>query len=73
MFYLYKKENCIWCKKAEELLQEKNLPYTSYMLNVDYTKEELKLKVDKVPLTVPQIWNDDKYIGGCTELMEYLK
>ena len=45
--------------------------YEEKMIGKDYTKDDL-LKVVPNAKTVPQIFVEDEYIGGYTELMKFL-
>lgn len=60
---------CPYCDRAKNLLTEKGLDYTEH--NLDGKKEELMaLKERTGQRTVPQIFIDDKFIGGFSELSE---
>ena len=67
MIEIWSKPSCIFCDKAVNLCKLKGLEYKKYMLNDDYTMEEM---VDKFPdaRTFPQIIFDGEKIGGYTEL-----
>lgn len=69
---LYTKENCSYCDKAKNLLEQKSLAYTSYKLNEEYTRDEL---IEKFPSarSFPVIVIDDVYIGGFTQLEKVLE
>lgn len=69
---IWSKTSCGFCIMAKQLLEEKNIPYEERNLNKEWTKEQL---LESVPdaKTVPQIFLDDKYIGGFTELKSYFK
>ena len=68
---IYTKPNCSYCVHAKTFLQEKNIQYTEYKLNEDFTREEL---LNKVPVakTYPVILIDNKYIGGFSDLKSSL-
>lgn len=69
---IYTKPNCNWCVKAKELMNKLQLNYTEKMLDVDYTREELReLVPEKLPLTVPQIFVDSHRIGGYEDFAEW--
>ena len=74
---IYSKEACPFCTKAEflarQIVQEasqQNHTYNKYMLDVDFTREQL---MEKFPgaRTFPQIMVDGKIIGGYTEFEEW--
>ncbi|CAH8194461.1 glutaredoxin domain-containing protein [Vibrio aestuarianus] len=76
---VYGKATCPYCIKAKKLLDEAGIEYTYH----DVVKEsaalyrmipEVKAIIGpKTPVTVPQIWLDDHYIGGCDKLESWLK
>jgi glutaredoxin len=69
---IYSKPNCSWCVKAKELMNKLNLNYDEKVLNVDYTRDELKqLMPENLPLTVPQIFVYNKRIGGYEDFAEW--
>ena len=65
-FLIYTKKECVYCELAKGLLNKKNIQYEIK----DYT--EFKKEKDE-KITFPQIYLGNKYIGGYTELNEYLK
>ena len=71
MIEIWSKPNCIFCEKAEKLCQIKGLKYKKYMLDVDFSREDLMSKFPEAR-TFPQITQDDQYIGGYTELEKHL-
>ena len=68
---IYSKLDCPYCVQAENLCKQNhiNIDYTKYMLDVDFTREEL---FEKFPTarTFPQIVVDDESIGGFMEFQE---
>lgn len=75
---IYSKPNCPWCVKAKELMNNLGLSYIEKVLDVDYTRDDLKELIygDKYigmaqPLTVPQIFVRGKRIGGYEDFAEY--
>ena len=69
---IYSKPNCSWCVKAKELMNKLHLKYDEKVLDVDYTRNELKQLVpENLPLTVPQIFVYNKRIGGYEDFVEY--
>ena len=74
MYRIYSKDNCNWCVKTKQLMNEIGLNYQELKLGVDYEKEELRNLVPKnLPLTVPQIFVYNKRIGGYEDFQEYLE
>lgn len=69
---IYTKPNCPWCVKAKELMKKLHLEYSEKILDVDYTRDELReLVPENLPLTVPQIFVYNKRIGGYEDFAEY--
>lgn len=70
MFTIYGKPNCPFCVKAEALLKERKTAFK--YIDLENDKESLKWIKDQGFKTVPQIFNENnKHIGGYTELKEY--
>ena len=69
---VWSKYHCPYCDKAYTLLMMKGVEFEERKIGDGYTKEEL---LEAVPnaRTVPQIFIDDKLIGGYTELERYFK
>lgn len=73
---IYTKKTCPWCIKAKELLKTNNIGYAEFVLGIDdISKVDIEKKIgnDTKVTTVPQIFVDGEYIGGCTELMKFLE
>lgn len=70
---IYSKDDCPFCIQAENLCKQDpiNIDYTKYMLNEDFTREQL---FEKFPTarTFPQITVDGESIGGFTEFRAML-
>jgi glutaredoxin len=74
MYKIYSKDNCNWCVKTKQLMNETGLNYQELKLGTDYGKEELRnLLPANLPLTVPQIFVYNKRIGGYEDFQEYLE
>lgn len=65
---IYTKDYCPFCTKAKALLDKKGVEYTEYDITYD-VMEQTKMR-DRADgrKTVPQIFIDDKGIGGCDDL-----
>ena len=71
---IYSKPDCPWCDKAKTLLKNYKFAYNEKVLNVDYSKEDLRVLIGpEKKLTVPQIFIDDKLIGGYENLVKYFE
>ncbi len=67
--------NLFWapCKEAKALLQSRGIDYSTKL--VTFSKKSVKEMANKTggKTSVPQIFVDDKYFGGLSELKEYFK
>lgn len=68
---IYAKDGCPFCIKAKELLKQRRLPFVEYKVGAEVSKETLSERAGTPVRTVPQIFIDDKHIGGYTELAAY--
>lgn len=64
---IYTKEVCPYCVRAKALLQRKGAKFTEIKIIDEATKEQM-LKKSGGRMTVPQIFIDDRHIGGCDDL-----
>ena len=64
--------NCHFCEMAKTLLEQKDIEYEERNLAENWKIQQL-LEVVPGARSVPQIFVDDKYIGGYDELVEYFK
>jgi len=67
---VWSKHSCPYCKEAVKELTNRGYALHIKYIGEKYTKEDL-LKVVPNARTVPQIFIEDKHIGGYTELMKY--
>ncbi len=64
---VYSSKNCPYCVSAKELLNRKNIPFEE--VRVDENPDELaKMMTLSGRRTVPQIFINDKPIGGFDDL-----
>jgi glutaredoxin len=68
---IYTKDFCIWCDRAKSLLESKNLSFTEIDLSDDIVRFEFYSKLGEDVKTVPQIFIDNKRIGGFQELVRW--
>jgi len=69
---VWSKNNCPFCVQAKSLLKLKGIEFEERNISTKtWTKEQL---LEAVPdaRTLPQIFLDDNYIGGFTELRTHL-
>ena len=62
---------CHFCEMAKDLLKQKGIEYEERNLAKDWKIQQL-LEVVPGARSVPQIFVDDKYIGGYDELVKHL-
>ena len=69
---VWSKNQCPFCDQAKNLLKSKGIEFEERNVSQDWTKEQL---LESVPTarTLPQIFLDDNYIGGFTELRKHLQ
>ncbi|RUP39326.1 MAG: glutaredoxin [Acinetobacter sp.] len=73
MFEIYGRNNCVWCDRAKELLDTKEIPYRYKNIEMD-SAALLDFKIlFPGKKTVPQIMKGSLYIGGYENLVEWLK
>lgn len=69
---IWSKENCPFCVQAKALLEARGIEYEERNVSRDWTKEQL-LEAVPTARTLPQIFLDDNYIGGFTDLRAHLR
>ena len=69
---IWSKYNCTFCDQAKSLLNLKGIEFEERKIGDGYTREDL-LEAVPTARTVPQIFLDDKLIGGFTELKQHLQ
>lgn len=70
---VWSKNACPFCDQAKKLLDSKGIEYEERNLSAEkWTKEQL-LEAVPTARTLPQIFLDDNYIGGFTELRKHLQ
>jgi glutaredoxin len=67
---VWSKDMCGYCEQAKQLLAMKGIEYEERKIGKDWTKEQLLEAVPQAR-SVPQIFLDDQYVGGFTELKKY--
>jgi glutaredoxin 3 len=68
---VWSKNMCPYCDQAKALLTLKGIAFEERKIGSGYTRENLLEAVPQAR-TVPQIFIDEKLIGGFTELKQYL-
>ena len=67
---IYTTNTCSYCVMAKNLLQKKGLSYTEIRVDLDDKEREIMIERSG-RYTVPQIFFDDKHIGGYDDLYIY--
>lgn len=65
---IYTKAYCGYCYRAKRLLDEKGVEYAEYDITLGGAKAEEMRNRAPGAMTVPQIFIDDKPIGGSDDL-----
>ena len=68
---VWSKNQCPFCVQAKALLESKGIEFEERNVSISWTKEQL-LEAVPTARTLPQIFLDDNYIGGFTELRKHL-
>lgn len=66
---MYSTPVCPYCVRAKALLDKKGVAYTDVNVMMNSAKRQ-EMEKRSGARTVPQIFIDDKAIGGCDELFE---
>lgn len=70
---IWSKENCPFCVQAKALLKQKGIETEERNISQGtWTREQL-LEAVPTARTLPQIFLDDNYIGGFTELRKHFQ
>ena len=69
---VWSRYHCPFCDQAKALLKQREIPFEEKKIGDGYTKEDL-LEAVPTARTVPQIFLDEKLIGGFTELKKYFE
>ena len=71
-FLIFTKYRCSFCDRAKTLVEQKGYEYDS--INIEEGNNiELLLDKHKYARTMPQIFINDKLIGGYTDLVKYFE
>lgn len=64
---IWTKQNCPFCEEAKSILKNLNCEIEEKVIGSPFLLEDL-LEVIPTAKSVPQIFLDDEYIGGCDDL-----
>jgi glutaredoxin len=72
MYKVYGTKTCAFCTRAKNLLNEKGLPFEFVVVGEEISIADFKEKIMGIDvearITVPQVFNDNKLVGGYEEL-----
>ena len=74
-FHMFTKKRCKHCTKAKKLLEERDLPHVvTQMDKAPHALDELKemCQWKTVPIIFEVVGEHEAFIGGCTDLEDYL-
>ena len=71
-FLIFTKYRCSYCDRAKTLIEQKGYKYESINIEED-NNIEILLEKNKYARTMPQIFINDKLIGGYTDLVKYFE
>ena len=69
---VWSKPNCGYCVKSNSLLKSKGIEYEEKNIAEGHDIQEMLSLVPNAR-TMPQIWIDDKHVGGYDQLETFLK
>jgi glutaredoxin 3 len=67
---IYTWSTCPFCMRAKKLLDRKGAEYTEYDITGDEAARAKMVQRTGGPKSVPQVFINDKHIGGCDDLHE---
>lgn len=67
---IYTWNTCPFCVRAKKLLDRKKVEYTEYDITGDDAARAKMIARTGGAKSVPQVFIDDKHIGGCDDLHE---
>jgi glutaredoxin 3 len=65
---IYSATYCPYCVRAKDLLNNKGVSYNEFLVDVETKKRDEMLSRSNGRKTVPQIFINDKHIGGFDDL-----
>ncbi len=71
-FLVFTKNRCSYCDRAKDLIVQKGYEYESINIEVD-NNIDILLEKNKYARTMPQIFINDKLIGGYVDLVKYFE
>ncbi len=69
---IYTLDTCVYCNLAKDILKKNNLKYEE--IKLEKNNDNLKKLIEKTKCkTVPQIFVNENFIGGYTDLKELIE
>jgi glutaredoxin 3 len=66
---IYTWQTCPFCLKAKDLLKRKGVEFTEHKVDGDEeARDKMAARGDDGKRSVPQVFIDDKHVGGCDAL-----
>ncbi|MDQ7002116.1 MAG: glutaredoxin 3 [Ghiorsea sp.] len=65
---IYSGDYCPYCVRAKSLLKQRNLDFIEYNVQQEPDKRAEMMKRSNGGRSIPQIFINDKHVGGCDEL-----
>jgi glutaredoxin 3 len=65
---IYTWSTCPFCIRAKALLKSKGVDFTEYVIDGDEVARDQMVQRTKGPRSLPQIFINDQYIGGCDDI-----
>lgn len=69
--YWRREPQCPFCERAKDLLATREIEHELIEIGVDISRDEVKAKFPQAT-TVPVVTVNDRYIGGFTELQNFI-
>ncbi len=67
---IYTWRTCPFCIRAKALLKQKGVEFTEYSIDGDWEAKAKMTKRANGRTSVPQIFINDRHIGGCDDIHE---
>ncbi len=71
MFTIYGAQWCSHCKELKTHMETEHIEHEFIDIDIEINKA-MKL-VEEDLHTIPQVWHDDKYVGGKEDTLNYLQ
>ena len=70
MYLIFGKKDCSWCSSAKLLVESEGKQFN--YVDVEEDMDSLRMLVGKGLRSLPQVFYNDKHIGGFTELQKHI-